>query len=79
LSKLSAAWLHLMKQIQDSAVVSVTSAPWFGGPYSTCDNRKAMSTLSATFSEEYTQRYEALLRATNAIGSCSGHACESAA
>lgn len=31
LSKLSAAWLHLMKQIQDRAVVSVTSAPWFGG------------------------------------------------
>src|SRR3984893_18499219 len=30
-----------------------------------------MSTLSATISEEYTQRYEALLRATNAIGTCS--------
>src|ERR1700680_3508889 len=29
-----------------------------------------MSTLSATFSEEYTQRYEALLRAANAIGTC---------
>jgi formate hydrogenlyase transcriptional activator len=36
-----------------------------------------MSTVSATFSEEYTQRYEALLRATNAIGSCSG--CDPAA
>src|SRR5213594_4337619 len=30
----------------------------------------SMSTLSATISEEYTQRYEALLRATNAIGTC---------
>ena len=30
-----------------------------------------MSTLSVTISEEYTQRYEALLRATNAIGTCS--------
>src|SRR5438046_9480472 len=29
-----------------------------------------MSTLSATISEEYTQRYEALFRATNAIGTC---------
>ncbi len=29
-----------------------------------------MSTLSATISEKYTQRYEALLRATNAIGTC---------
>jgi len=29
-----------------------------------------MSTLSLTISEEYTQRYEALLRATNAIGTC---------
>src|SRR5258708_12629525 len=29
-----------------------------------------MSTLSATLSAEYTQRYEALLRATNAIGTC---------
>src|SRR5258708_11788114 len=31
----------------------------------------SMSTLSATISEEYTQRYEALLRATSAIGTCS--------
>ena len=30
-----------------------------------------MSTLSPTISEEYTQRYEALLRASNAIGTCS--------
>ncbi len=29
-----------------------------------------MSTLSATLSAEYTQRYEALLRVTNAIGTC---------
>jgi formate hydrogenlyase transcriptional activator len=29
-----------------------------------------MSTLSATMSEEYTQRYAALLRATNTIGTC---------
>jgi formate hydrogenlyase transcriptional activator len=36
-----------------------------------------MSTLSATVSEEYTQRYEALLRATNAIGTCCD--CDSAA
>ncbi|MGA8621620.1 MAG: sigma 54-interacting transcriptional regulator [Candidatus Sulfotelmatobacter sp.] len=36
-----------------------------------------MSTLSATISEEYTQRYEALLRATNAIGTCSD--CDTAA
>ena len=36
-----------------------------------------MSTLSATISEEYTQRYEALLRATNAIGTCSN--CDTAA
>ena len=36
-----------------------------------------MSTLSATISEEYTQRYEALLRATNAIGTCSD--CDSTA
>src|SRR5712664_1400968 len=36
-----------------------------------------MSTLSVTISEEYTQRYEALLRATNAIGTCSD--CDAAA
>src|SRR3981081_413987 len=36
-----------------------------------------MSTLSATISEEYTQRYEALLRAANAIGTCSD--CDTAA
>src|SRR5258708_3288764 len=36
-----------------------------------------MSTLSATISEEYTQRYEALLRATSAIGTCCD--CDSAA
>jgi formate hydrogenlyase transcriptional activator len=30
-----------------------------------------MGTLSATLSAEYTQRYEALLRATNSIGTCS--------
>ncbi|MHB8215038.1 MAG: sigma 54-interacting transcriptional regulator [Candidatus Sulfotelmatobacter sp.] len=36
-----------------------------------------MSTLSATISEEYTQRYEALLRAVNAIGTCSD--CDTAA
>jgi formate hydrogenlyase transcriptional activator len=36
-----------------------------------------MSTLSATISETYTQRYEALLRATNAIGTCSD--CDAAA
>ena len=36
-----------------------------------------MSTLSATLSEEYTQRYEALLRATNSIGTCCD--CDSAA
>jgi formate hydrogenlyase transcriptional activator len=36
-----------------------------------------MSTLAATISGEYTQRYEALLRAANAIGTCSD--CDSAA
>src|ERR1700757_3235806 len=36
-----------------------------------------MSTLSATISGEHTQRYEALLRATNAIGTCSD--CDAAA
>ncbi|MGB7130526.1 MAG: sigma 54-interacting transcriptional regulator [Candidatus Sulfotelmatobacter sp.] len=36
-----------------------------------------MSTLSPTISEEYTQRYEALLRATNAIGTCRD--CDTAA
>src|ERR1700693_2144630 len=36
-----------------------------------------MSTLSATISEDYTQRYEALLRAANAIGTCSD--CDTAA
>jgi len=36
-----------------------------------------MSTLSATLSDEYTQRYEALLRAANAIGTCCG--CDAAA
>jgi formate hydrogenlyase transcriptional activator len=36
-----------------------------------------MSTLSPTISEEYTQRYEALLRATNAIGTCCD--CDTAA
>jgi hypothetical protein len=36
-----------------------------------------MSAFSATISEEYTQRYEALLRATNAIGTCSD--CDTAA
>src|ERR1700752_3139745 len=30
-----------------------------------------MSTLSATLSEPYTQRYEALVRAVNTIGTCS--------
>jgi formate hydrogenlyase transcriptional activator len=32
--------------------------------------QKSMSTLSATMSEEHTQRYAALLRATNTIGTC---------
>src|ERR1700685_1870506 len=36
-----------------------------------------MSTLAATISEPYTPRYEALLRATNAIGTCSD--CDAAA
>ena len=36
-----------------------------------------MSTLSATLSDEYTQRYEALLRAANAIGTCDD--CDAAA
>ena len=36
-----------------------------------------MSTLAPTISETYTQRYEALLRATNAIGTCSD--CDTAA
>ena len=36
-----------------------------------------MSGLSATISEEYTQRYEALVRATNAIGTCGD--CDTAA
>src|SRR5260370_34655633 len=36
-----------------------------------------MSTLSATISEKHTQRYEALLRATNAIGTSND--CEAAA
>src|ERR1700730_2797825 len=36
-----------------------------------------MSAFSATISEEYTQRYEALLRATNAIGT--GSDCDAAA
>ncbi len=36
-----------------------------------------MSTFSATISEEYTQRYEALLRATSAIGTCGD--CDTAA
>src|SRR3984885_13022344 len=36
-----------------------------------------MSTLAAPISETYTQRYEALLRATNAIGTCSD--CDAAA
>jgi formate hydrogenlyase transcriptional activator len=36
-----------------------------------------MSTLAATISETYTQRYEALLRAANAIGTCSD--CDAAA
>ncbi|HWO35329.1 MAG TPA: GAF domain-containing protein, partial [Candidatus Acidoferrum sp.] len=36
-----------------------------------------MSTLSATLSGEYTQRYEALLRAANAIGTCDD--CDAAA
>jgi formate hydrogenlyase transcriptional activator len=36
-----------------------------------------MSTLSPAISEEYTQRYEALLRATNAIGTCCD--CDTAA
>jgi formate hydrogenlyase transcriptional activator len=35
-----------------------------------------MGTLSATISEEYTQRYEALLRVTSVIGTCSD--CEAA-
>src|SRR5260370_27743376 len=36
-----------------------------------------MSTLSATISEKHTQRYEALLRATNAIGTSND--CDAAA
>ena len=36
-----------------------------------------MSTLSVTASEPYTQRYEALMRATNAIGTCTD--CDAAA
>jgi formate hydrogenlyase transcriptional activator len=36
-----------------------------------------VSTLSATMTEEYAQRYEALLRATNAIGTCRD--CDTAA
>ena len=36
-----------------------------------------MSTLAAPISETYTQRYEALLRAANAIGTCSD--CDAAA
>jgi formate hydrogenlyase transcriptional activator len=36
-----------------------------------------MSTLAATVSEPYTQRYEALMRATNAIGTCTD--CDAAA
>jgi formate hydrogenlyase transcriptional activator len=36
-----------------------------------------MSSLPVTISDEYTQRYEALLRATNAIGTCSD--CDTAA
>jgi hypothetical protein len=36
-----------------------------------------MGTLAATISETYTQRYEALLRAANAIGTCSD--CDTAA
>src|ERR1700686_1145558 len=36
-----------------------------------------MSTLAATISGTYAQRYEALLRATNAIGTCSD--CDAAA
>src|SRR5713226_7699917 len=36
-----------------------------------------MSLLSATVEEAYTQRYEALLRAANAIGTCSD--CDTAA
>jgi formate hydrogenlyase transcriptional activator len=37
----------------------------------------SMSTLSPILSDEYTQRYEALMRATSAIGTCSD--CETAA
>src|ERR1700693_1809513 len=36
-----------------------------------------MSTLSPALSDQYTQRYEALLRATSAIGTCSD--CDAAA
>src|ERR1700692_1782219 len=36
-----------------------------------------MSTLAVTVSEPYTQRYEALMRATNAIGTCAD--CDTAA
>ena len=42
----------------------------------TCGKRhNSMSTLSATILEEHTQRYEALLRATNAIGISSDCEC----
>jgi formate hydrogenlyase transcriptional activator len=37
----------------------------------------SMSSLSATISDEYTQRYQALLRVTNAIGTCCD--CDTAA
>jgi formate hydrogenlyase transcriptional activator len=40
-------------------------------------SEQSMSTLAAPISETYTQRYEALLRATNAIGTCSD--CDAAA
>ena len=71
-SKLSAASPHQIKHIRSGSRLR-------GGAFLIIVGQaaKSMSTLSATISEEYMQRYAALLRATNAIGTCSD--CDTAA
>jgi len=84
LSKPSIASLHQIKRIPNRAVV------FFGRLFCTAvpltdafvinlwqAAKESMSTLAVTVSEPYTQRYEALMRATNAIGTCTD--CDAAA
>jgi formate hydrogenlyase transcriptional activator len=78
LQKLPGVFPHQMKHIRLGGSLSGVGVPVADLFVSTYEKRQeSMSTLSATISEEHTQRYEALLRATNAIGTSSD--CDAAA